>query len=238
VEYVHIKQLHNTYNISDTMDDHKESKEIQLTESVASDFIEDDFELDKRVPALYEKLMAERSGRSSYRGKLTPERYEAIIRYIRAGALISHAANAVGVDDNTVYRWVKQGEKDPDSIYGLFEEDYRRAKSAAILRNIMIVQRAANDDWKAAVQMLKFLDKDNFSNTSTIKTEISGPGGNPISTKIIISDEEIQKLAIVQQVIEEQNKIIIDADFRNVSDGPKPEPEDEDDMDDVIYPEE
>lgn len=200
-------------------------KDIELKENVAEAFSKDDFKVSDEVPALYEKMMAERSGRSSYRGKLTPERYEAIIKYVRVGAHLSHAANAVGIDDNTIYRWVKWGMEDPESIYGLFVEDLKRAKGIAITRNVAIVQRAAEDDWTAAKWLLSVLDPEVFGNRSTVKTEVSGPGGSPIQTNLIISDEDLKKLTVIQDAIEEQNKVI-DADFKEI--------DDLDDADDII----
>jgi transposase-like protein len=193
-------------------------KDVKLTDSIAEDFLKDDFKVSPEVPALYDKMMAERSGRSSYRGKLTPERYEAIIRYIRNGAAFVHAANAVGIDDNTLYRWIKKGTEDPESIFGLFVEDLKRAKAAAINRNVLIVQRAAEDDWTAAKWLLTILDPTIFGNKTIVKNEISGPEGKPIEHKVVyISDDELRKLAAVQDIIEETNKVI-DADYTVVED--------------------
>jgi len=202
---------------------------VELTESISEAFLKDDFQVSEKVPALYEKMMTERSGRSSYRGKMTPERYEAIIKYIRNGAYLSHAANAVGIDDNTVYRWVKLGKEDPESIYGYFLEDLKRATGVAILRNVSIVQKAADDDWGAAKWLLTVLAPEVYGNKSTVRTEITGPGGAAIEANLIITDDELRKLTIIQESIETQNKII-DADFREVD----PEEEDPDDTDDVV----
>lgn len=188
---------------------------VELKESISEAFLKDDFQVSDKVPALYEKMMAERSGRSSYRGKMTPERYEAIIKYIRNGAYLAHAANAVGIDDNTVYRWIKWGKEDPESIYGLFLEDLKRATGIAILRNVSIVQKAAEDDWAAAKWLLTVLDPEIYGNKSTVKTEISGLVGMAMETNLIISDEELKKLTAIQESIEEQNKVtIIDGTFR------------------------
>jgi hypothetical protein len=204
-------------------------KDIELKESIAEDFLKDDFQVSDKVPALYEKMMADRSGRSSYRGKMTPERYEAIIKYIRNGAFVSHAANAVGIDDNTIYRWIKWGQEDPESIYGLFVDDLKRATGIAILRNVAIVQKAAEDDWGASKWLLSVLDPERYGNRSIVKTEISGPDGGAITANLIISDEELKKLTVIQESIEEQNKVI-DADFREIS----PDEDSPDDVDDVV----
>jgi hypothetical protein len=156
---------------------------------------------------------------------MTPERYEAIIKYIRNGAHLSHAANAVGIDDNTVYRWIEKGREDPESIYGYFLEDLKRATGIAILRNVSIVQRAAEDDWGAAKWLLGVLDPEIYGSKSVIKTEVSGTA--KIEVKHIISDEELKKLTSIQDSIEEQNKII-DVEYRELLD------DDPDDTDDEV----
>jgi transposase-like protein len=193
-------------------------KDIELKQSISEDFLKDDFQVSDKVPALYEKMMSERSGRSSYRGKMTPERYEAIIKYIRNGAFLSHAANAVGIDDNTIYRWIDWGKEDPDSIYGLFVEDLKRATGIAILRNVSIVQKAAEDDWAAAKWLLTILDPSAFGGNrgAVAAPDVpGGPGGSSITATLIISNDELKKLALVQESIEEQNKTI-DADYKEI----------------------
>jgi transposase len=193
-------------------------KDIELKESIEEAFLKDDFKVSDQVPALYEKMMTERGGgRSSYRGKMTPARYEAIIKYIRNGAHLSHAANAVGIDDTTIYRWVKWGIEDPESLYGLFVEDLQRAKGLAILRNVTIVQRAAEDDWNAAKWLLSVLDPQVFGNKSTVKTELSTIDGGTIESGFFISDEELKKLTKIQDSIEEENKVV-DVKFETLPD--------------------
>jgi transposase-like protein len=196
-------------------------KDVELKENIEEAFLKDDFKVSDQVPALYEKMMSERSGRSSYRGKMTPARYEAIIKYIRNGAHLSHAANAVGIDDTTVYRWVKWGIEDPESLYGLFVEDLQRAKGLAILRNVTIVQRAAEDDWIAAKWLLSVLDPEVFGNKSTVKTELSAVNGGVIESGFFISDEELKKLTKIQDSIEEENKVV-DVTFETLPDEDSP----------------
>jgi hypothetical protein len=189
-------------------------RKSHLTESVAEDFFKDDFKVSEKLPALYEQQSKKGL---TIRGKLTPERYEAIIKYVKSGACITHAANAVGIDDKTLYDWLKKGATDPDGIYGIFLDDFRRAKSFAVLRNVGIVQRAAVDDWAAAKWLLSVMEPDVYGNKSVVKTEISGPDGETIKTEVIISDEELKKLSMIQLMIDEQNKVV-DADYKLVED--------------------
>ncbi len=190
-------------------------KGVSLTESVMEDFLNDDFKISDKVPALFEEQ--NRKGIIN-RGKLTPVRYEAIIKYVRSGACISHAANAVGVDDQTVYGWLRKGAEEPDSIYSLFLDDFRRAKSFAIIRNVGIVQRAAADDWNAAKWLLTVLEPEIYGNKSTVRTEITGANGESLKTEIIISDEELKKLTAIQEMIDQQNEVV-DADYKIIENG-------------------
>lgn len=189
-------------------------KGVSLTESVMEDFLNDDFKISDKVPALFEEHS--RKGIVN-RGKLTPVRYEAIIKYVRSGACISHAANAVGVDDQTVYGWLRKGAEEPDSIYSLFLDDFRRAKSFAVIRNVGIVQRAAADDWNAAKWLLTVLEPEIYGNKSTVRTEITGANGESLKTEIIISDDELRKLTAIQEMIDQQNEVV-DADYKIIED--------------------
>jgi len=189
-------------------------KGVSLTESVMEDFLNDDFKISDKVPALYEEHC--KKGLIK-KGKLTPARYEAIIKYVRSGACITHAANAVGIDNNTLNEWLRRGEEEPDSIYALFLDDFRRAKSFAVIRNIGIVQRAAVDDWNAAKWLLSVLEPEIYGNKSVVKTEITGANGKPFKTEIIISDDELKKLTTIQAMIDEQNNII-DAEYKVIDD--------------------
>lgn len=183
-------------------------KEVVLSESVEEDFFKDDFKVSDKLPALYEKQCKISSGR----GKLTPERYEAIIRYVKSGACLNHAAYAVGIDEQTLFSWLKRGAEEPDGLYGIFLDDFNRAKSMSIIRNVGIVQRAASDDWTAAKWLLTVLEPDVYGNKSTVKTEISGPGGEELKTEIVISDEELRKLTAIQMMIDKQNEVV-DVDY-------------------------
>ncbi len=189
-------------------------KGVSLTESVMEDFLNDDFKISDKVPALYEEHC--KKGLIK-KGKLTPARYEAIIKYVRSGACITHAANAVGIDNNTLNGWLRRGEEEPDSIYALFLDDFRRAKSFAVIRNIGIVQRAAVDDWNAAKWLLSVLEPEIYGNKSVVKTEITGANGEPFKTEIIISDDELKKLTTIQAMIDEQNNIV-DAEYKVIDD--------------------
>lgn len=190
---------------------------VEFKESLAEDFFNDEVHISDKLPALYEQLMNKKEGRAGNNFKLNPVRYETIIRYIQAGAYISHAANAVGISEDTIKKWIRNGVEDSDSIYGAFVDDLKRAKATAIMRNVMIVQRAAQDDWTAAKWLLSVMEPDIFGNKSTVRTEITAVDTKPDERRIIISNEELTKLAMIQAHIEEQNKVV-DADYVTIED--------------------
>lgn len=184
-----------------------------LTESIVTDFFRNDEELMARMPAVKERFeMDRRASTNGTASKLTPERYEAIIRYIKAGCHPVHASAAVGVSEIQIRKWVTEGMSRPESIYGLFVQDLQRAKSTAVNRNVMIVNRAAQDDWAAAKWLLQVLDPDVYGAKSTVRTELTSAPEKELK-EIVITDEELKKLTMLQDMIEEQNSLEEKKDF-------------------------
>jgi hypothetical protein len=184
-----------------------EHKTPQLTDSIVTDFFRNDEELIARMPAVKERYeLDKRASPTGTASKLTPERYEAIIRYIKAGCHPVHASAAVGINEITVRKWVSEGMSRPDSIYGLFVQDLQRAKSTAVNRNVMIVNRAAPDDWKAAKWLLEILDPDVYGAKSTVRTELTTAPEKELK-EVVITDDELGKLYMLQKMIEAQNEV-------------------------------
>ena len=88
----------------------------------------------------------------------TPELHTKIVEALERGAYLVHAANAAGVSDTIVYRWVKQG-RNGDERYAQFAQDVDRARADGALRNQAIISAAAvrkvPGDWKAAAWNLE-----------------------------------------------------------------------------------
>lgn len=188
-----------------------EEEKPLLTESIAADFFKNDEELMARLPAVKERYeMEKRASPTGVPTKLTPERYEAIIKYIKAGCAPLHAAAAVGVSEITVRKWVQEGVNRPESIFGLFVEDLQRAKGLAINRNVLIVQRAAQDNWVAAKWLLSVQDPETYGNKSTVRQEITSNATTTEVKQIVISDDELKKISQLQEIIDLQNAIPVE----------------------------
>jgi hypothetical protein len=178
------------------------------------DILEDDFEeyrvtdivISDQVPALYEKMMEKRDARPGPKIKLTPERYSAIIKYVAAGTPEKYAASAVGIKKETLDKWIKMGEEDPESLYGVFVDDLQRARSQVIRLNVALIQRAAKDDWKASKYLLECTDSDIFSEKKQIKAEVTHT--DETQNTFILASDELLKMLAIEKNIEENNEVI------------------------------
>lgn len=85
------------------------------------------------------------------KGKYSKEIHDKIIELIRAGNYAVTASGAVGICEDTYYRWIKEK---PD-----FSEDIKKAKSECIARNVMTIQKASQKTWQAAAW---WLERTNF----------------------------------------------------------------------------
>jgi hypothetical protein len=80
---------------------------------------------------------------------------EPLIKLLRSGVFITHACNAVGINPDTYYDWMKKGEKATKGTYRQFYLDVRKARAEAIIRNVATIQKAAPDSWRAAAWWLE-----------------------------------------------------------------------------------
>lgn len=86
--------------------------------------------------------------------KLTPELQKNLIRYIQAGSHIVVACKAVGISEVTFYDWVKRGRAG-EELYLKFLKSIKKAQAKTEIRNIAIVQKAAEKNWVAAMTWLE-----------------------------------------------------------------------------------
>jgi len=87
--------------------------------------------------------------------KLTDELIAEAYKYIAAGNFAVVACKALGIAEKTYYYWLKKGEKDEDSIYGKFCKSIKKARAEAEIRNVALLQKAANSSWQAAAWYLE-----------------------------------------------------------------------------------
>lgn len=86
--------------------------------------------------------------------KFTPEVCGRILEATRLGATRRAAAAAGGVSESQLYHWVRDGRLDPASEYADFARAFDLADGEAELRLTAVFRRAAQTDWRAALEFL------------------------------------------------------------------------------------
>jgi hypothetical protein len=87
---------------------------------------------------------------------------EQLIEALRAGAYRIDACRAAGIHYNTLLAWEKKGEAQEKGEFSEFLDALRHAEAEAIITNVEVITRAAQDgDWRAAAWFLehKYPDK-------------------------------------------------------------------------------
>jgi len=95
--------------------------------------------------------------------KLTPDKHEQLLNYIRAGTPIETAAQAIGIGKTTFYRWMHNGNGFRDSI--------KKAESEFINIYVLKVQKASEKNWTAAAWMLERRCPDLFAKKEIVRME-------------------------------------------------------------------
>ena len=116
--------------------------------------------------------------------KLTEQTQERIVNAIRAGNYQETAALHAGVDPRTFYRWMERGMSDEpeDEDYRQFRQLVERAKADAEVRDLLLVDKAANEgSWQAAAWKLERRSPQRWGRVN--RTEISGPEGKPVEVR-------------------------------------------------------
>lgn len=107
--------------------------------------------------------------------KLTPEVRKNIVDAIQAGNYIETAAAYAGISKPALYDWLKRGAKEKqrlaknprarilkeEAIYVDFSNAVEKALATAEVRDVLIIGRAAEEQWQAAAWRLerKFPDR-------------------------------------------------------------------------------
>lgn len=88
--------------------------------------------------------------------KLTPELEARIVAAIERGATRDTAAQEVGVNERTVYRWMARGRKQAAlAQFRQFRQAIKRAEAQAVLHFVGIIRDAAPKSWQAAAWWLE-----------------------------------------------------------------------------------
>jgi len=88
------------------------------------------------------------------RTKLTPDTKEAVLKALRAGNSRRDSALYAGISETTFYSWMARG-REGEALYSEFLEAVEKAEAQSVVRNVAIIQRAAEETWQAAAWWLE-----------------------------------------------------------------------------------
>ena len=88
------------------------------------------------------------------RTKLTPETQAKIVKALRAGNTRRVAMLYANISEPTFYSWMKRG-REGEEPFREFLEMVKSAEAHAEVRNVAIIQQAANETWQAAAWWLE-----------------------------------------------------------------------------------
>lgn len=129
---------------------------------------------------------ASKRGRGLTR-KLTPEVQEIILRHLRAGAFLSHAAEAACIEVRTLHYWLEWGTQGKEP-YAAFVVQVRKLRAEDAIRSQSIITRAQlgriDGDWKAAAWNLerKFPKEYGLAAMTAAASVTLRPGGGAASS--------------------------------------------------------
>lgn len=120
---------------------------------------------------------------------------EKLIELVRNGVSHEDAAMSVGIHEATLYNWKKRGrdgdpENEKDAPYVKFFEEIRKAETDAKIRKIRVVEDAAIEDPKLALELLARKYPTEFGRKDAHKIEAAGKGGGPIPFVIVAHEEQ------------------------------------------------
>lgn len=78
-----------------------------------------------------------------------------LITRIRNGSPIKEACASVGIQRDTYYKWMQRGEAATSGEYRDFYNDVEKAKADSIMESIIVVRKAAKENWQAAAWWLE-----------------------------------------------------------------------------------
>jgi len=120
--------------------------------------------------------------------KLTPEVHQRIVQFLRHGNSQKAAAEASGIHEATLQRWLAEGEASAQSRFREFCEDCKKAQAEFLASMVRVVQRHAYgadglpSTWQAAAWILERRDHANWG--KKVSAEHSGPGQKPIEVSV------------------------------------------------------
>ena len=105
------------------------------------------------------------------------EKADLIIKYLEAGNTKKASYEALGIDAMTFYRWVQKYEN--------FANRIKEAEARAEIRNVAIINKAAQTSWQASAWWLERRRKEDYGKKEQLDVTTNGKDINQLS------DEEL-----------------------------------------------
>ena len=87
--------------------------------------------------------------------KLDPQVASRIVDLVRAGNYIDTAAGTCNIHRSTLYRWLQKGEQQRSGPFRDFHDAVVKAQAESESRDLLLIAKAAVDDWRAAAWRLE-----------------------------------------------------------------------------------
>ena len=127
--------------------------------------------------------------------KLNDETQNRIVTALLRGNYQETAARYAGINVDTFYEWMKRGREEPGTIYSEFSEAVEAAKAAAEVRDVTLIDRAAEEgSWQAAAWKLERKYPHRWGRLQ--RTEVSGPDGAPVKVELDAKAALLAKLGL------------------------------------------
>lgn len=116
-----------------------------------------------------------------------------LLAAIRGGSDLDTACHFAGLSTNQVYRWLERGKIEAERIesglksiaaetnFVTFWNDLKKARADAIVRNVSVIQKAGQENWKAAAWWLERTLPETYGKRSTNKTALNGETPNELT---------------------------------------------------------
>mgnify|MGYP001353475244 CR=1 FL=1 len=116
---------------------------------------------------------------------------------LRSGNTKKNACLLAGCSETQLYKWLRDSDCDIEgTLANQFAESIKKSIAEAQNRNIVLIQKAAQNNWTAAAWYLERSDPSNWGRRD--KHEVSGPDGGPIETMAItersLDDASLEKV--------------------------------------------
>lgn len=144
-------------------------------------------------------MVTQKSKREGRPTLLNDDVQDTIVTAVRLGMYLDDAASMAGISRQTLFRWLAWGRdanereeggetlNDRDTLYRDFCDAVEKARADAVMRNVGIIQKAAQDgSWQASAWYLERTNPRKWGRHETV--EITGAEGGPIQVETTVKD--------------------------------------------------